>query len=409
MAEIKNSFKYRGFKISEIFNKKTKRREFKVRFQINNKEFYLTEEKRKNLEELIDETIYQERRAKYNLEVIPPPSPKLAELFEQYLPNIESEKHREFSNRVFKDFLKLTGEDFRLSDFTKEDFEKYADWRKTQINNQSKAKIQPSTINKEMYAIRAALKKTGVYYKELKNFIVPSVPRLKVKQRRRERLVDIENELNQILAELRQEKGWRQTNEQIEGRKRLADELEFRYQTGLRRKEVVKLTKQQYSAKDKSLRTVQRFKTGTVTTFIPLSERAARIIDSRLPNDSDYIFSPDGEVKNNNYYTLKKICEKLKINYGRFKSGGFVPHDLRHNFAVEIVENADIVTASALLGHSNIKQTSDYLHTNEQKLREAIQLREKRDNISEIVSIYKGVKRKQIKLKDFIKIVQNLR
>jgi len=53
-----------------------------------------------------------------------------------------------------------------------------------------------------------------------------------------------------------------------------------------------------------------------------------------------------------------------------------VPHDLRHQIGTEIVRLTDIETAREYLGHSNIKQTGVYLHTDANRLKEAVRRRD---------------------------------
>ena len=76
-------------------------------------------------------------------------------------------------------------------------------------------------------------------------------------------------------------------------------------------------------------------------------ERAIEIVEARrnVQGISDFIFTPDGKPIESNYRTLKEICEDLEIPYGRYKDGGFVAHDLRHNFGTEILRESDIETA----------------------------------------------------------------
>ncbi len=70
------------------------------------------------------------------------------------------------------------------------------------------------------------------------------------------------------------------------------------------------------------------WKTDAVIKFFPLGKRAIEIINDRrkLHNDSNYIFTPDGQPIESNYRTLKNICEDLKIPYGRFTDERFVSH-----------------------------------------------------------------------------------
>jgi integrase len=395
-------------KINKVYNKKEKRWQYQARFQLNKQEYYPVADSRTDLIEIIDRIRSESRREKNNLPSnIAKISPNPSDLFARYLPTIENAKHRQFSERVFKQILQLLPADIKIKDFKSRHFQVYIDNRQRQINIQSSEKVQPSTINKEMYAIRAALKKASLYYSQLEDWQCPPVPRIKVKRKRRERLVDTDKELGLLLNELRKERHGKQTDYHISQRKRLADELEFRYETGLRRKEVVSLKKSQYFAGENCLRTVERFKTETVSKFIPLSTNAVKIIESRLQFESDFIFSENGKVKESDYRTMKTLCEKLQINYGRYKAGGFVPHDLRHNFVTEVMRVTDIETARTLTGHSS-NEILTYLHTDESRQREAISKRENKDSKIEIVELYKGVKRGKIKLKTFINEVRKL-
>ncbi len=91
---------------------------------------------------------------------------------------------------------------------------------------------------------------------------------------------------------------------------------------------------------------------------------------------SPFIFTTDGEPVESYYRTLKTVCQKLNIPYGRYTEDGFVPHDLRHQIGTEIVRLTDIETAREYLGHSNIKQTGVYLHTDANRLKEAVRRRD---------------------------------
>jgi integrase len=205
------------------------------------------------------------------------------------------------------------------------------------------------------------------------------------KKTKRERLVS-DKELASVISELIKPLTGKQTHAHYFHRARLAHILEFGYWTGLRRKEIARLKFAQYDNEQQALLNVKRWKTDTVTKFFPLGKRAIEIINERrkLQKDSDYIFTPSGQPIESNYRTLKNICEDLKIPYGRFTDGGFVSHDLRHNFGTEILRGSDIETARELLGHSNISQTSTYVHTSAERLRDAVRKRDKIDYDAEL-------------------------
>lgn len=166
----------------------------------------------------------------------------------------------------------------------------------------------------------------------------------------------------------------------------------------------------QYDESQQALLNVKRWKTDTVTKFFPLGNRAIEIINLRrkLQKDYDFIFTPDGEAIHSNYRTLKTICEDLKIPYGRYADGGFISHDLRHNFGTEILRESDIETARELLGHSNITQTSTYVHTSADRLREAVRKRDKIDYNSELEIVFDEVKKGTLDLPKFTAKIKQL-
>jgi integrase len=334
---------------------------------------------------------------------------KLAAILEKHSPKISKKHQRTLFDRVSKILLSVLPKDIKVTELKKAHFQQYIDLRLEQIAKQTKRPVLAETIDKELYSISSALKAAPRYFTELEDYEKPQIPKAASgKKRRRERLVNKDGELDRLLAELRQPRSGKQTYFHETQRRRLADDLEFRFETGLRRTEAARLKKNQYFSKEHALRDVIRWKTGTVTKFFPLSSRAETIVRERIAaGESEFVFTADGEPLESDYRTLKNVCKKLKIPYGRFTAGGFVPHDLRHNFATEIAQVTDIETAKSLTGHSG-NEIFTYLHTNEKLQREAVRKREKRDLIKEIVEIYKGVKRSKIKAKDFVEKIKFL-
>ena len=174
-------------------------------------------------------------------------------------------------------------------------------------------------------------------------------------------------------------------------RSRIADELEFRLETGLRRKEVARLEFKQYIESEGILKNVRRWKTKTVSKIFPLTRRGIEIVEARREANPDakFIFTEGGEPVESDYRTLKNVCARLDIPYGRFTDGGFVPHDLRHQAGTEIVRATDIETAREYLGHSNVHQTTVYLHTDANRLKEAVrrrdEVKQKKTNVEKML------------------------
>jgi integrase len=238
---------------------------------------------------------------------------------------------------------------------------------------------------------------------------LPELPKGFKKKTKRERLVS-DKELATVICELIKPPTGKQTHAHYFHRTRLAHILEFGYWTGLRRKEIARLKFAQYDSEQQALLNVKRWKTDIVTKFFPLGKRAIEIINQRrqLQKDSDYIFTPDRQPIESNYRTLKNICKDLKIPYGRFTDGGFVSHDLRHNFGTEILRGSDIETARELLGHSTISQTSTYVHTSAERLRAAVRKRDKIDYDAELKKIFESVRKDKIKQPEFNEKIKKL-
>lgn len=398
-------------KIESVFNKKEKKQQYRARFQINKKEIYLTADTKKELNGLIDEIKSQERREKRGISrPAPPPVPPLLLVFETHLPTIIKPHQRQLARRVFQSLLDLLPPGIKITDLKKAHFQKYIDSRRRAVGVQTKRRVLDETIDKELYAVSSALKDAPLHFTELEDYRKPDIPKAKPKgkKRRRTRLVEKTGELDILLRELRARRTGKQTEYTEKHRRRLADDLEFRYETGLRRVESARLKRDRYFPAEAALRDVVRWKTGTVTKFFPLSRRAVLIVENRLAeNDSDYIFTDTGEAVESDYRTLKTVCAALKIPYGRFTENGFVPHDLRRSFATNLIEKADVETVRELLGHSNISQTGVYLKSSENRLSRAV--RQNEDHlIGEIIELYKSVRRRKMNAKTFVEKVKKL-
>ncbi len=393
------------------FDKKLKRDRWRARFDLNNKTFRPVADTERELRLIIADIFKQEDREQSNkknnteLEIISY-IPTLAEVFEKILPMIPKEHQRTLAERVFETLLFLLPSLIKVNQLTTRHFQLYIDYRGGQLGKQSKQPIRKQTIYKELYSVKSALKKSRLYYDSLEKWQVPELPELPKgfkKKSKRERLVS-DKELSAIIAALMKEPEGRQTHAHHFHHVRLAHTLEFAYWSGLRRKEISRLKFSQYDETERALLNVRRWKTDTVTKFVPLGWRAIEIIEVRrtLQKDSDYIFTPDGEPVESNYRTLKKVCKDLKIPYGRYAEDGFVIHDLRHNFGTEILRESDIETARELLGHSDISQTGTYIHTSHDRLREAIRKRDKIDYDAELKRVFAAVKIDELNEQDFI-------
>ncbi len=338
--------------------------------------------------------------------------PTVEEVLEKMLPTIEKKQQQTICKRVFKVFNSILPATLKVNALRKTHFQKYIDLRLSVDSKINKKPVKRQTVYKELYAITSALNKSKLYYESLEKWQVPELPPLPKgfkKKNKRQRLVT-KKELYALIGELMKEPTGKQTWQHYFHRVRLAHHLEFSALTGLRRKELANLKFSQFDRTENCLINVKRFKTGTVTKMIPLGQREIEIIEKRreLQGDTEFIFTPDGEPIPSHYRTLKTVCKKLKIPYGRNNEDGFIVHDLRHNYATDILKNSDIETARELLGHSNIAQTGTYVHTSEEQMRQAIRKRDKIDYNKKLDSIFEMVKKGKIDLKEFKQKIQDL-
>lgn len=394
-------------KIEPFYNKKEQKQQYRSRFQLNGKEFRPVADSRKKLLEIIDELRASEHRSRYDLPTFKHQR-TVAELFAEHLRRLKAEGDRKKINRfemVSERLLNILPPELNINEIKKAHFQKFIDIRLSEKNPQSEKFILPETVNKDLSALSVAFKNAARYFPEMEDAPVVQIPKVEIKkERRRERLVEKTGELDILLEYLRRE---HRNPNTVKARRRIADELEIKYETGLRRAEVAILGKHQYRREESALRDVKRLKTNTTTKFFPLTRRAVEIIESRLESETPFIFSSHGKPHEGDYKTLKYVCGKLNISYGSFVEGGFVPHDLRHNFASEIIQVTDIETAKSLTGHTG-GHIMTYLHTDEKRMREAMNRREGFEIKEKLTELYNLVKDDKINLSAFLERAESL-
>lgn len=146
------------------------------------------------------------------------------------------------------------------------------------------------------------------------------------------------------------------------------------YTAGLRLSELANATVGDISADYRTLRIVGK---GDKVRIVPLIGRMGEIIKKYFSQFSSQnicidqkkalILSKKGEPINKR--TIERIVDrKLK---GAGIQGKTSPHTLRHTFATHLLnEGADLREIQELLGHSSLKATQVYTHTNIEKLKE---------------------------------------
>ena len=143
--------------------------------------------------------------------------------------------------------------------------------------------------------------------------------------------------------------------------KLIYDLILFALNTGMRKAEVCSLTTK--SVKDDTV--VIRGK-GDKTRVIPLNSTARAII-ARQPRRGEYVFDIPGRNSNNLFF---HVSQKI----GRMAGIKWHFHQLRHFFVTRLLEKGvDFATISKLAGHSQLRTTFLYSHTNGEKMRKAVE------------------------------------
>jgi integrase len=147
----------------------------------------------------------------------------------------------------------------------------------------------------------------------------------------------------------------------------LQDLVKFAINTGLRLGEILNLKWEEVDLAARLLRMVVRKNQRMLE--VPLNDNALAIVTGwHGIRKCEYVFyNPEtGEQWKDLWLGLRKACRKAGLE-------GVTWHTLRHTFASRLNGNgADLVTVKELLGHSDIKTTLRYAHTNREAKASAV-------------------------------------
>jgi len=150
--------------------------------------------------------------------------------------------------------------------------------------------------------------------------------------------------------------------------------LEALFSTGLRISEICSLSR--YQDFDRGEITVRG--KGSKLRVVFLSERAKEAVKKYLDKRSDAeeaLFISLSKAKNPKVLgrIIPRTIQRLVKYYAKKAGilGKITPHQLRHQFATDLLMNgADIRSVQALLGHANISTTQIYTHVTNKELKE---------------------------------------
>jgi integrase/recombinase XerC len=167
--------------------------------------------------------------------------------------------------------------------------------------------------------------------------------------------------------------------------------LELLYASGLRVSELVNITLQDVSSRQRILKIIGK---GNKTRMVPYSTKAQEVLTDYINNSRVEILKKNNIEIPTNYlfinnrgeplttrgveYILSKIDQKAGTNLK------IHPHTLRHTFATHLLDKgADLRTIQESLGHKSLNTTQVYTHVSTQRMMEEYQKsfpRAKKDN-----------------------------
>ena len=160
------------------------------------------------------------------------------------------------------------------------------------------------------------------------------------------------------------------------GRRNLYDLGRLMLQQGCRPEELMVLKKQHVSLEKRQMLIVAG-KTKAARRTLNLTDESCALLLPRLGSgDTQWVFPSDrrpGRPISKLQAPHDRVCREAEVS--------FVIYDLRHTFATRMVESgANLPTLAAILGHSNLRTISRYVHPSAESQREAMEKYEAAQN-----------------------------
>lgn len=154
--------------------------------------------------------------------------------------------------------------------------------------------------------------------------------------------------------------------------------LELLYSSGMRASELVSLTHRQIDFRQRAIRVKGK---GNKTRLVPFSKTALEAMNDYYANLRPRLLSKNDDVEKSDKYFLNDKGRGLTVRGLEYilkeverKTGiylGLHPHELRHSFATDLLENgADLRFIQELLGHSSINTTQIYTHVTTKQMKD---------------------------------------
>lgn len=275
--------------------------------------------------------------------------------FLQYLSSIERSEETTSGYgkdlKLFTNFLvKKYNRTPNLGEITAIDIEEYLFWLKAERN------YAPASRSRNLYTLRSIF--AYAYKREfIKRNVALSVENIKVQQK--ERIYLTIEEVHQLVAAIEHDLV------------RLV--VQVLYFSGLRISECLNLTLNEVNLEQKVIHVVAG--KGKKDRLIPISEKLFPSLENyikhtRVDTDSPLFFCTKKTGKLSDVYVNRILADAArKLGWEKKVTA----HILRHSFASHLVKkNVNLVQIQKLLGHSSLRVTSIYTHSNLEELSEAI-------------------------------------
>ncbi len=248
-----------------------------------------------------------------------------------------------------------------LDEITARHFDQYKSIRASEVS--------PITVNIELRSLRAAIR-TAVRWKYLTSNPFEDTRLIPIPQT--EKPFISQNDFPKLITTIREP--W------------LKDLVLFAALTGLRREELICLTKENYDAENNNviIKSSKNFqsKNGKIRV-VPLEPTAQYIIQSRLAlNKSEYVFYLEGGTKISGDYLTHKFKTYVRL-IGL--PDDIRVHSLRHCYGSWLAQNGtSLFVIQKLLGHGSIATTQIYAHLSVNELRSGVM------NLPNFKDLYSG-------------------
>ncbi len=284
----------------------------------------------------------------------------VSEAFEEKnSPMLNRIRFDEFKEKYIENYAKVNKKSWKTDIFNGKSLSKFFNGLfleqidSLRIENYKKAKTaegsSKATVNRHLALLRKMLN-LAVDWKHLK--AVPKFQLYSEKDNFKERVLTKEEEE-------------RLMNELLEYQRSI---IKFALNTGARLREILDLKWENIDLEKRTVK-LEKTKAGKIR-FLPINSILSKELKNLKANNghSEFVFPSlkTGEA----WFSIRKgfgaACERAGIEKLRF-------HDLRHTFATRLVENGvDIITLRDILGHSSVRITERYTHSNEERMRFAM-------------------------------------